>query len=765
MCSRRFAPPFLSLIFLWTVAALAAPTDSSNRPSASANQALAEEGRRFALLVGCTKYDNNRLFRLVGPANDVELFRRVLEDKLSYRPEDIVVLSENAGGDHRPTYANIAREFAELVHKARPGDRVVILLGGHGSQQPEQNPPDFNYPKPDGRDQIFLPADIGVWDGDVQHKVAKSIPDYELRKWTKAITSTGASLWLVVDACCSGATLRGEGDETPRKVRPEDLGIPSAALAAAADRARRRGIGRGAGAPDLLFQLDTQSPNFVALYAARPDEPTVERPLPLDDDNAPRHGLLTFTVCEIIERTGGHITYSELHRLICNRYSQMGRTNGPRPLVEGLARDATTVDGRRLIFTRDGNTSGSPSEPSRSGPAQCPFTLKETPTGGWKIDAGRLQGLTPNSVLAVFAFDKANRTRRIGHVRIQQAKMLESDVAPCDFAGQPIPDRSALVAGSPCDLVYLDYGTMRLRVAVDKTFPAGGKTSPSAEIIARLNRIERDLSELAARPGALLDMAKQGERPDWVVQPRGKDIVLVAADAAAIAGELPSQTPRVVVPEQATAKALAECIGRIVRTRNLLSLTAPGPAVRPADRDEKGLSINADAIDVEVEMVKLRDKDDTQGTPIHADGREMTLPAGQWVGWRMTNHSRFKVDVTLLFIDSDFSIVSAFPRPGSGVENMIPPGGHILRAQARATPTTFDLDRMVTIAVRSDGQPIDFSVLQQPSITALRGAGDRAMDSPLGRLFRTALYGAGTTRGGENLGRDYRLDLVSWRVK
>ncbi len=760
----QFLLTLTSLILAAAPARAAAP-ESSHRESTSARNGDADSGRRFALLVGCTKYDNNRLFRLVGPGNDVELFQQVLQDKLGFHPEKITILSEKVGGEHRPTYANIAREFAALAHKARAGDRVIILLGGHGSQQPEQDPPDLNYPKPDGRDQIFLPADIGVWDGDVQHKVVNSIPDYELRKWTKAITGTGASLWLVVDSCCSGAVLRGANDETARKVRPEDLGIPKAALDEAAKRAQRRGMSRGGGDPDLLFQVDPQSPNFVALYAARPDEPTVERPLPLDDDNAPRHGLLTFTLCEIIERTGGTITFSELHRQICNRYSQMGRTNGPRPLIEGLARDMFTVAGQRLVFTRDGNTASSPTEPSRSGPPRRPFTLKELPTGGWKIDGGRLLGLTPDSVLAVYASDQSNREKRIGHVRIKQAKIFESEVIPCDFAGHPAPEASALVTGSPCDLVYLDYGPMRVKVAVDKSIGVSGKTPPSAEVAARLGAIERDVSEIASKPGALLVMAKPGERPDWIVQARGKEIDLLSADTAAVAGDLPLQAPRVVVPERASAKALADCIGRIARARNLISLTAPGPTARPKDRDEKALCTDGDAIDVEVGMVKLRDKDDGQGTPIRSEGRELVLPTKQWVGWRVTNHSRFKVDVTLLFIDSDFSIVSAFPRAGSGVDNMLTPGGSILAAKAQATPTTFDLDRMVTIAVRSEGQPLDFSVLQQPSITALRGADDRTMDSPLGRLFRSALYGAGTTRGGENLGRDYRLDLMSWRVK
>ncbi len=292
---------------------------------------------RYALLVGCTKYDNNPAMSLVGPANDVELLRGLLVHKFGFAPSQIVELSEKAADDCRPTHANIAREFAALAKQAKSGDQVIVLLAGHGSQQPEQDPPDPHYPKSDGKDQIFLPADVGRWIGGGRRTVTNAIPDYELRAWTKRITAKGASLWIVVDACCSGATLRGA--QTSRKIEPADLGIPPEAFADAADRARKRGGSRGAEPRQAMFQLDDQSDNFVALYAARPDEPTVELALPIDAEGASQHGLLTYTLCEILDRCTSDVTYSELHRMICNRYAQMGRTGGPRPLVEGLARD------------------------------------------------------------------------------------------------------------------------------------------------------------------------------------------------------------------------------------------------------------------------------------------------------------------------------------------------------------------------------------------------------------------------------------------
>ena len=346
------------------------------------------------------------------------MFRQLLVGKFAFSPADIVVLAEQRGGQLRPTHASIAREFADLASKVRDGDQVVILLGGHGSQQPEQNPPDPNYPKPDGRDQIFLPADVGVWRGGKEHQVANAIPDYELRKWTKAITATGASLWLIVDSCCSGATLRG--GETVRKVVPAALGISDEAFAAAADRDKLRGGTGGGVAAEPRHDLDEQSPNFVALYAARPDEPTVEIPLPSDSDGAQVHGLLTYTLCEVLERATGDLTYVELQTLIANRYVQIGRSIFPKPLVEGLARD------RQIL----GN--------ARPGPTQ--FNLVADPAGGWKLNAGKLQGLTQGSVLTVYPpRDRPNAERPIGHVRIRRADTLDSTVVPCEYDNEPAP--------------------------------------------------------------------------------------------------------------------------------------------------------------------------------------------------------------------------------------------------------------------------------------------------------------------------------------
>ena len=63
---------------------------------------------------------------------------------------------------------------SQLAEQAREGDQVVVLLAGHGSQQPESDPPDAAYPEPDGLDEIFLPADVNPWQGAANDCPARS---------------------------------------------------------------------------------------------------------------------------------------------------------------------------------------------------------------------------------------------------------------------------------------------------------------------------------------------------------------------------------------------------------------------------------------------------------------------------------------------------------------------------------------------------------------------------------------------------------------
>ncbi len=332
--------------------------DAPSTSAAPASSADTTNPKKFhALLVGCTQYDNLDPSKwLNGPANDVDLLRRFFVDHLKLLPQSIVVLSEPEatakGPDFRPSRANITREIQKLIDTAQSGDQVVIVFGGHGGQQPEHDDPDPTYLKPDGLDQMFLPCDCGHWRGK-KHCVENAIADYEMRDWCKQITNVKkARLWVVLDCCCSGWTLRGDPRDNPERARSlsaADLGIPENEIQKAQDTAKARRPAttgatatRGDADSAPTIQFGPPSADYVGIYAAQRDECEMEMPMPCNaDQNQTQRvqGLLSYAIVDILTHASRPITYGELADLIRQRYAQWGRTAGPTPVVEGLARD------------------------------------------------------------------------------------------------------------------------------------------------------------------------------------------------------------------------------------------------------------------------------------------------------------------------------------------------------------------------------------------------------------------------------------------
>jgi hypothetical protein len=167
------------------------------------------------------------------------------------------------------------------------------------------------------------------------------------------------------------------------------------------------------------------------------------------------------------------------------------------------------------------------------------------------------------------------------------------------------------------------------------------------------------------------------------------------------------------------------------------------------------------------------------GKVIDWRGRRLEFREGEVLGVRVENRGREPVDATVLFVDSGFGITPFIPR-APGADNRLPPpragaaaGRSALTRRLRINARTVGLEHVVVIAVkaRAEELPADFSFLAQASIPRARGIGGvrgvegRAADSPLGRLFRNALYGEGATRGATSVDVDaYSLGLLSWRT-
>jgi len=349
------------------------------------------EARERALLVGVTRYPSLGLERqLRGPINDVRMIRDVLIRQFQFRDEDIVTLTETRPGeagtaepaappDLMPTRTNIVARIKRLITDAAPGDVIVILFAGHGSQQPNNNPDQDD--EPDGLDETFLPRDIGRWDGK-NATVANAILDDELGQWTEQLRDKGAHILLIADCCHSGTLLRGT--EVSRWLDPGALGVPVGTLPTSP--------GGSSVAPDPIVRHSANKPGagtVTAIYATMPKETEPEDLLPLGSSYASasnpkwkrrQHGYLTYHICQTLARSSRLLTYGELIKSLHDSYRAMGRIQ-PTPWVEPEAAERQVLSGA-----------------SWEGVGRISFQSTTMP---WTLTAGALHGLGRGDVLAV----------------------------------------------------------------------------------------------------------------------------------------------------------------------------------------------------------------------------------------------------------------------------------------------------------------------------------------------------------------------------
>ena len=157
---------------------------------------------KFALMIGITKYKNDKLNRIDGCRNNVPILRETLVKDYGFSEENIVTLI-----DEQATKDAIISKFhthlIENAKKAKADGReavIVYYFCGHGSQYPDQDG-DEN----DGKDETFVAYDSRT--GDVFDILDDELDDLkaELRPLTSNTT-------LILESCHSGTGSRG-GDK------------------------------------------------------------------------------------------------------------------------------------------------------------------------------------------------------------------------------------------------------------------------------------------------------------------------------------------------------------------------------------------------------------------------------------------------------------------------------------------------------------------------------------------------------------------------
>ena len=187
-------------------------------PALGQDQGDPPVGKRYALLVGVSRYDARRLRNLPFTEPDVTALAEVLRAH-GYHPQDVVMLTEGVGAEnprYRPTLANIRKELVALLQRCRTQDMVLVVLTGHGRQLRGDDEP------------FFLPCDAALGDAtsclsiiELYEELASCAASYKL---------------LLVDACRDDTLAPGElkaagGRGTGRR-RPPGSPTPGCGVAA-----------------------------------------------------------------------------------------------------------------------------------------------------------------------------------------------------------------------------------------------------------------------------------------------------------------------------------------------------------------------------------------------------------------------------------------------------------------------------------------------------------------------------------------------------
>jgi Caspase domain/Domain of unknown function (DUF4384) len=693
------------------------------------NSVLAQE--KHALLIGVSSYPSlKEELQLRGPQNDVVLMRDVLRSQ-GFTDNNIRVLANGvASAQGNPTRAAIISEMKAVAQRAKRGDFVYLQFGGHGSQQPAR-PGKLN-PEPDGLDEIFLPVDVGQWDGSVG-SVQNAIRDEELGELINAIRTKGAFVWAIFDACHSGNITRGGSDDETRlrKLEPQTLGIPQKALDQAQDDAQTRtrgapqlattGESRGALASSAALSAKTSATpssdgfgGFVFFYAAQTTETTPEKRLPEGHPDRKPYGVFTYTLAQVLTSNPG-ISYRQAAERVLQMYSAQNM-RAVTPVFEGSAMDAP-------LF---GQKAGEPIRQWR------PVAAAKS-SDGYEINAGTLQQFGPGAMFAVLPNAASKNSDTLGYMRASQVDVLRTSLMSVAYEGKPA------LAELPRDAVVRVVNSnvsLNLRVSAPADKPTGVGYAKALKIIEALRNSGSDglkVEWVAANQAADLRLALS-ENQLWFVSPDGAWLKVGI-----------NKTPSIRLDDKDEAELRSIVIGSlqsIAKASNLFKISGM------TGGSGGGLSDKLDAkFFVTRASTKKREEISSTQVPVLAAGDRLQLTV-------KNNHTR-PLDVTVLAVDARYGITLLYPA-SANENNRIHPRDSLPIPGDGADPidmndATSGREAIVIIAVEAqpNSSAVNLGFLEQPSLDATRGNINvtDVNTKPVVDLFQDAGFGGDRTRG------------------
>jgi Caspase domain len=337
--------------------------------------------RVYALLVGINDYPSE-VGKLTGCLNDVDHFQAYLSDNFDKADLAIEVLK-----DSEATRDNVIKQFRGHLGKAREGDVALFHYCGHGARWASAKA--FKEFYPDGKDEGLVCIDSRRPEGF-------DLADKELAILISDVAKNNSHLAVMLDCCHSGSGTRWA--DSFRGLRPrltyevaDERPLESYLDSYYADLRRKN---------QPLF---IPTSRHILLAACERTQLAQESP--------DRSGVFTSTLVEVLNKSAGDVTYSDL--FVRCRAAVRARADNQNPQFEayGNFNASSGFLGRKASY------------------AERRFSVCFD-KGSWKVDCGAIHGVPtdPEKIVALALYPEDDQAHQAGTATVVQVGPQRSEL-------------------------------------------------------------------------------------------------------------------------------------------------------------------------------------------------------------------------------------------------------------------------------------------------------------------------------------------------
>jgi hypothetical protein len=335
--------------------------------------------RVYALLVGINEY-GPEIESLDGCVNDVDLFHEYLARHVGPAALAVEVLK-----NYDATRANIIGRFRAHLGQAGSGDVALFQFCGHGARWASNAA--FRESFPDGKDE-------GLVCSDSRRPGGYDLADKELAVLIAEVAKNDAHVVVLFDCCHSGSGTREVKAARGLKPRLTHEVTTERPLDTYLDGYYSR-------LRDAQQPLFVPTARHILLAACERGQLAQE---------TPGHGLFTSTVLDVLEKSGGELSYADL--FVRCRAAVRSRAFDQDPQFEAFGR-----------FDAGAGFLGRPM-------ARTGRYLVSCDQGVWTVGCGVINGVAtePEITVALALYHEADQTTPAGTARVVQVGPHKSEI-------------------------------------------------------------------------------------------------------------------------------------------------------------------------------------------------------------------------------------------------------------------------------------------------------------------------------------------------